>query len=304
MPNRSALKQLLIHFHSIFSALDNNQQVDTVMLDIKKAFDSVSHQQLLLKLWEAGVTGSLWLLFRSYLSDRYQCVKIDSHISNWLPVCSGVPQGSILGPLLFVLYINDLPSYLQSTNALLFADDTMVSKVITFSDCSALQKDLIYLSEWCISSKLSFNANKCSLIRFSTNSTPFEIDYLLCGSQLKVANSCRDLGIIVSDNLSWSDHYKFISSKAYSQLSLVKRCFINASTSFKKLLYISLVRSKITYCSQLWRPMLIKDILCIERIQQNIKINDYNKSTYKKRLISLNLLPLMYLYELNDVLFY
>ena len=197
---------------------------------------------------------------------------------------------------------------MQSTNALLFADDTKVSKVITsFSDCSALQKDLIYLSEWCISSKLSFNANKCSLIRFSTNSTPFEIDYLLCGSQLKVANSCRDLGIIVSDDLSWSDHYKFISSKAYSQLSLVKRCFKNASTSVKKLLYISLVRSKITYCSQLWRPMLIKDILCIERIQRRATkyiLNDYNKSTYKERLISLNLLPLMYLYELNDVLFF
>uniref|UniRef100_A0A1X7TDQ4 Reverse transcriptase domain-containing protein n=1 Tax=Amphimedon queenslandica TaxID=400682 RepID=A0A1X7TDQ4_AMPQE len=174
-------------------------------------------------------------------------------------------------------------------------------------DCSALQKDLISLSEWCVSSKLSFNASKCSLIRFSTNSTPFENDYLLCGSQLKVTTSCRDLGIIVSDNLSWSGHYKFISSKAYSQLSLVKRCFRNAFTSVKKLIYISLVRSKITYCSQLWRPMLIKDILCIERIQRRATkyiTNDYNKSTYKERLLSLNLLPLMYLYELNDVLFF
>ena len=131
--NRSTVKQLLLHTANIISALENNLQLDTILLDISKAFDSVPHDLLLEQLWKCGITGSLWWLFHSYLSDRRQCVRVEGQTSGWLPVCSGVPQGSILGPLLFIIYINDLPSYVSFSSTLLFADDTKVSRPISSS---------------------------------------------------------------------------------------------------------------------------------------------------------------------------
>ena len=130
-----------------------------------------------------------------------------------------------------------------------------------------LQKDLISLSQWSRDSGLSFNAGKCTVVRFCTNSSPFVVDYLLDSYPLK---TCRDLGVIISDNLSWSEHYKSISSKAYGQLSLIRRCFATSSISAKKLLYLSLIRSKVTYCSQVWRPMLNQGLSGFNVEQQSI----------------------------------
>lgn len=123
-------------------------QIDTILLNIKKEFDFVPHDRLLLKLWEAGFNGSVWYLFWSYLSERPQCVRINCYTSNWLLVCSGVPQGSILGPLLFLVYTDNLSRSLSYSSALLFADETKISHTICSpADCSALQADLDNLSQ-------------------------------------------------------------------------------------------------------------------------------------------------------------
>jgi hypothetical protein len=119
--NRSTLQQLLQYVHFLHSSLDNHLQVDSIYLDIQKAFDSVSH---LAKLWSSSLTGSLWCFFKCYLTDRKQRVRVDGEVSRWLPVTSGVPQGSILGPLIFIIYINDLPPSVRFSTPYLFADDT------------------------------------------------------------------------------------------------------------------------------------------------------------------------------------
>ena len=120
-----------------------------------------------MKLWNIGIVGTLWKWFRSYLSDRAQCVSINDCLSKCLPVLSGVPQGSILGPLLFIVFINDLPSVISSSNTFIFADDTKCFKTIkTESDIQQFQTDLVALSHWSENNHLSFNVSKFDFMRF------------------------------------------------------------------------------------------------------------------------------------------
>lgn len=304
--NRSSVKQLLIHTKSIIEAFDNKQQLDTILLDVRKAFDTVPHNILLSKLWDMGIVGSLWKLLQSYLAGRRQCVVVDGQLSDWLPVCSGVPQGSILGPLLFLVHINDLPSFISFSSTLLFADDTKLSKAVSSTlDCSHLQQDIHALEQWSSFSGLQFNVTKSFLLRFCCHSPQQTVNYTLNNSVIPQVTTTRDLGVLFSENLSWTDHYNSLLRQAYSQLYLIKRTFSTACPlSVKKLLYTSLVRSKLTYCSQVWRPMLIKDITNLERIQRRATryITGHSSPSYRDRLISLHLLPLMYFYEYLDIL--
>ena len=141
----SSLQQLLIFINNIMSP---SKHTDVLYLDFKKAFDSVAHNELLVKLWRFGITGNLWHWFRGYLLYRCQCVCVNNVTSGTLPVLSGVPQGSILGPLMFLIFVNDLPMSVSSSHLLLFADDTKCLKQIDNSeDCSALQQDLHNLTQ-------------------------------------------------------------------------------------------------------------------------------------------------------------
>ena len=160
---RSTLQQLLIFFNTILSS---SSQKDVIYLDYRKAFDSVAHNELLYKLWNFGITGTLWLWVRAYLTNRVQYVSIGQSSSTTLPVLSGVPQGSVLGPLLFLIFVNDLPTTLSFSKVLLFADDAKcIMPISSLQDCIHLQSDLSRVSEWCntvFSGSVSVSA-KCSL---------------------------------------------------------------------------------------------------------------------------------------------
>jgi len=143
MRGRSTVQQLLFFLDYVYNSISSGHQVETVYLDIHKGFDRVPHHQLLMKLWKIGVADKLWRWFRCYLSNPFQCVKINNTNSDLLPVLSGVPQGSILGPMLFIIYINDIPQTSQFSNIFLFADDVKLCKSIPqFNDSQFIQHNL------------------------------------------------------------------------------------------------------------------------------------------------------------------
>ena len=191
----------------------------------------------------------------------------------------------------------------------MFADDTKYLKRIKEpADSFAMQLDLNNLSDWSKAFNLLFNQNKFVHLHFWSDTTSPDTDvedYYIDGTKIAFHNSTKDLGLILSNNLDWTDHYHNITAKAYKVLGLLQCSFKTDSTDAKRKLYISLVKSHLLYCSQIWRPHKIKDILLLEHVQRRATkyiLNDYT-SSYKSRLTKLNLLPLMYIFELNDLIF-
>uniref|UniRef100_A0A1X7SQQ4 Reverse transcriptase domain-containing protein n=1 Tax=Amphimedon queenslandica TaxID=400682 RepID=A0A1X7SQQ4_AMPQE len=183
LPSRSTVQQMLTMMANVYEALDNKSCVDCIYLDFRKAFDSVPHNKLLLKLWKSGIVGPLWDWLHVYLSERRQCVVVNGTTSSFLKVLSGVPQGSVLGPLLFLMYINDLSTLSVPSDILLFADDSKCLQTIsTTRDCSLLQDSLESALQWSKDWDLAFNTSKTNHVRFSRRSSsqpPF--DYMIDG---------------------------------------------------------------------------------------------------------------------------
>ncbi|CAB3983232.1 Hypothetical predicted protein, partial [Paramuricea clavata] len=195
-------------------AINGNKSVHAVVLDFGKAFDKVPHQSLLQKLWYYGIHGSLFNWFESFLQERFQTVVCEGKSSQPVPVTSGVPQVTVLGPLLFHVYINDLPDGLSS-NVRLFADDALVYGIIVGgTECQQLQNDLIKLEQWQLKWQMEFNPTKCKVIRISTKKSERNEIYMFCGKQLEQVTSILYLGLTVTDKLRWSDHISEISNKA------------------------------------------------------------------------------------------
>ena len=208
-------------------------------------------------------------------------------------------QGSILVLLLFLVYINDLPEQIDYASCYLFADDTKLLKSISVvNDSITLQTDLNNLCIWCKEWKLTLNGGKCGMMRMALSHHKFTCNhqYHIHASILQSVSCQRNLGIMVRNDLFWTSHYNIICSKAYRSLNLIQRTLPpNSAPSLKKQLYLTLVKSHLSYCSQLWRPQFLKDIQPIERVQRKATkyiLNEYT-SDYRTRLLSLNLLPLM-----------
>ena len=308
LKNHSCVQQLLLFYHELISGPNSPAERDIVFLDFSKAFDSVPHKELLLKLKRLGVSGNIWLWLQDYLHRRFQYVNVRNSRSELLPVKSGVPQGSILGPLLFLIYVNDLPEVVKHVIFYMFADDVKCAMPIRSPlDSLYLQEDLEALCDWSAKWKLKFKESKCVLLRCFTNnnSTPTPTVYTLNGKEIQASNFHKDLGIVISDNLSFRCRYELLIARAYRILGLLRRTFNHRPCVKEKMaLYISLVRSQLMYCSQVWRPYLLRDIDKIERVQRRATkyiLNDFT-SDYKSRLITLGILPLMYVFELNDLM--
>ena len=183
----------------------------------------------------------------------------------------------------------------------------MLKTISSPFDSFLLQQDKSSLLDWSKSWNLCFNEQKYILVKFSASTPKVCEDYSLNVHILNTSSSHKDLGIIISSDLDWSDHFQYISSQAYKTFCLLRRTFCNCnSIHAKKLLYLSLVHPKLNYCFCVWRPHLIKDIVSLEKVQRRATkfiLNDFS-SDYKSRLLRLNLFPLMLLYEYYDIIFF
>ena len=247
---RSCETQLITTFHDIASAYNKKgSQIDIAVLDFSKAFDTVSHDGLLSKLKHYGIDDKIWLWISNFLKQRKQRVVVDGIQSD-----SGVPQGTVLGPILFLLHINDLPSVISS-KVRLFADDCLVYREIkNRQDQIALQKDLNLLENWGSKWGMRFNAAKCNIMRMSRKQTPISTQYELSGQVLEEVKDAKYLGVTVSDDLEWTKHINAITTKANSKLSFLRRNLKGCPEKLRETAYFALVRSFLEYSATVWHP--------------------------------------------------
>ncbi len=236
---------------------------------------------------------------------------VDGAVSEWAPVTSGVPQGSILGPLLFVIFINDLPEIVPSgSNTALYADDTKLHRSISsLSDCEDLQQALNNINAWSIQSNLKFNATKCKVLTITRKQNPVIYNYHLGPAVFSRVNEEKDLGVTISSKLTWHHHISDIVAKANKLLGLLKRtCPLLTDIQVRRTLYLTLVKSQLCYATQVWSPALDMLIAKVERVQRRATkwILGYKEKdmSYHQRLQTLHLLPLCYDREIKDLTFF
>ena len=271
------ISQLIAITHKIYKAFDGNPSLETrgVFLDISKAFDKVWHEGLLYKLKSYGITGNFLKLLENYMSNRYQRVVLNGQSSSWLDVNAGVPQGSILGPLLFLIYINDLPERLK-TDAKLFADDTsLFSTVIDIDKTSAnLNNDLSVIREWAYLWKMSFNPDpnkQATEVIFSHKKKPVTHPILIFNNQIvKTAHSQKHLGLTLDGKLCFNTHLNEKISKANKGIGLIKYLHKNIPRKSLLTIYKSFIRPHLDYCD------VIYDQPNNELFQQKLESVQYN----------------------------
>ena len=268
---RSCESQLLLTTDDIAKHLDGSEQVDMAILDFSKAFDKVSHQRLSSKLDFYGIRDDTKRWIDYFLSGRSQKVVVQDSSSNTSSVTSGVPQGTVLGPCLFLLYINDIDDNISST-VRLFADDCVIYRVIrSAADQLKLQQDLDKLVDWSQSWQMEFNVKKCAIMNISNSSNKKRHDYSMSGEILETVNHHAYLGVELNDKLKYNAHIDKITGKASQTLGFIKRNLNKCPQPVKERAYETLVRPKLEYSSPIWNPThkQTTQLKQIEQIQRN-----------------------------------
>ena len=257
--------QLAVTLDDLTKNHDRDLQTDVAILDFSKAFDTVPHDKLLHKLDHYGIRGELHTWIKNFLCERKMKVVIDGDHSNETEVLSGVPQGTVLGPLLFLCHINDLPDCVTS-RVRLFADDCLLYRTIKSNqDHLDLQTDLASLEKWAEDWGMKFNASKCYILSISRKSSFF---YQLNNTILKEVQSNPYLGLNIANDLSWTIHINNICKKANTTLGFLRRNVQHCPKEIRLTAYLSLVRSILEYAAPIWDPSTQKDIDKIEKVQR------------------------------------
>ena len=302
---KSCLTQLLHHFDDIIEALSNGDDMDAIYLDYAKAFDKVDHQLLIRKLQLYGFHPKIIIWIESFLTNRTQQVVVDGHMSIIALIISGVPQGTVLGPILFLIFINDIASCVLHSTLRCFADDTRICRSISDShNVTELQSDLDEVTKWSSRNNMALHEDKFEYIcHLSNKRNPlYELPFVheqfqyttSTGTILTPVDQLRDLGITVSSDSSWTSHIRSSCDKARKMAAWVFSVFHSRNTGVMLTLYKSLVRSHLEYCSPLWNPAKVYDIQELESVQRTFtsKIHGLQHLHYWDRLKTLSLMSL------------
>ncbi|KAJ8717226.1 hypothetical protein PYW08_005625 [Mythimna loreyi] len=309
--NRSTTSNLILSHEFVSEGMDQRAQVDVIYTDYSKCFDRINHTVLLDKLLLTGIHGDLYRWFSSYIENRTQAVVLKGYVSGWNYVPSGVPQGSILGPLLFTLFISDIHKCFRHSYILLYADDMKIHKVAkNISDAEQLQNDLNRFEEYCVHNKLQLNVAKCFQITYSRQKTIVNFEYKLNDQVLNKVTAIKDLGVKMDYKLLFDQHIDYIVNRASKALGFI----IRVSADFRslktiKILYCAFVRSHLEYASQVWNPQYEKYKSRIEAVQKKfLRYLDYKarqySDDYNHRCKRYHFLPLHYRRDINDISFF
>lgn len=265
-------------------------------MDFQKAFDKVPHKRLLEKMKGYGLGPQINNWVESFLANRSHKVCVNGKFSNEAPVTSGIPQGSVLGPTLFTLFINDLPDEVEST-VYLFADDTKIFGLANNKkDTTTIQDDLNRLDNWSKKWLLSFHPGKCKVLKLGNKNNTHEEDYYLDGTKLEETACEKDLGVYVDNKLNFEEHIDQKIKKGNQIMGIIRRSFRHLNKRIFKKLFTSMVRPHIEYAAPTWNPHQKQDIRRLESVQRRgtKQVPDLKNMSYKERLQALDLPTLAY----------
>ncbi|XP_055643865.1 uncharacterized protein LOC129780031 [Toxorhynchites rutilus septentrionalis] len=267
---RSTVSNLMCYTTSLVEQMDKRCQVDSIYFDFSKAFDKVPHGLAIRKLNHLGLPSWITEWLSSYLAGREAFVKIGNARSRMYSIPSGVPQGSILGPLIFILFVNDLTGCLKS-GKLLYADDLKMYRTIhSVLDCCALQADIDELTRWCSANGMQLNITKCKSTTFTRCQTSISFNYKIASNNVERVNCIRDLGVILDSKLKFDEHISTTATKGFAVLGFIRRNSLTFQDPYTlKTLYCSLVRSIVEYASCVWSPYHATQMLRIEKVQKS-----------------------------------
>ena len=305
VPFRDCMTNLLTCLELWTEMIENGEAVDVVYTDFSKAFDSVPHKRLINKMKSLGIDGNTLGWVKAFLSNRRQRVKVEGKLSDWIQVISGIPQGSVLGPILFVIFINDMPDMVESM-CQLFADDAKIFRSVDLRDKEGnvkLQEDLDKLCEWSRKWQLPFNTEKCKVLHIGFSNPCYQ--YTMNGMKLGTVHEEKDLGVIVDSELKFRKHCAAAVKKANMKLGMIKKSFACLDEDVLLPLYTSLVRSHLEYGNLIWGPHYKEDSIAVEKLQRRASklVPAIKDLSYEERLRHLELPSLMHRRRRGDMIF-
>lgn len=290
----STATQLVQTIHDFAQAINEGKQTDAIFMDFKKAFDKVSHNKLLHKLGNVLKNDKLLAWITAYLRNRRQFVVVNNSPSPPVPVDSGVPQGSVLGPLLFLIFINDIVDNI-SVSVRLYADDCVLyEKITTTEDQVRLNNDFTKIITWCDQWQMCVNYDKTVFMRITQKKKPLLFNYTAKNKVLSQVNTYKYLGLRICNNLSWTEHIDNVTANALRKLFFLRRALKLGPPSVRSLSYNTIIRPMLEYAVIIWDPFTKSNIAKLDRVRKKAArfiYNSYNRTSITALLNQSGLLP-------------